>query len=131
MSGAEGAQKAVAGIAGAATEAFLPGFGQAATAFVDQLITLGPEGAKAQIEAFVEALPEVIDVLAESIPVVAEVLAENADKIILALNRAIPLVAVELAKNSPQIAIAFIKRPHDFGKAWPVRAYHQARAAID
>lgn len=106
LGGAEGAKKAVAGIGGAITEAIAPGFGGAAASFIETMIELGPEGARAQIEAFVEQLPVVIQRLAETIPVVAQVLAEEADVIAVALGRAMPIVAVELSKQAPFIAIA-------------------------
>lgn len=99
LKGAEGAQAFVTQSLGAAVDVFAPGFGQAATAFLDTIINLGPDGIKQLIDEFINALPIVFDALAEALPVVVEVLAEKSDVIIIALAKGMVKVAIALIKN--------------------------------
>lgn len=77
LNGAKGAQKILSAGIGAAAEAFLPGFGGAIGQLVDQLLTLGPDGAKAMVREFVDAIPDLITKLSDSIPAVVEALVDS------------------------------------------------------
>lgn len=77
LNGAKGAQKILSAGIGAAAEAFLPGFGGAIGQLADQLLTLGPDGAKAMVREFVDALPDLIIKLADAIPAVVEALVDS------------------------------------------------------
>ena len=77
LNGAKGAQKILSAGIGAAAEAFLPGFGGAIGQITDQLLTLGPDGAKAMVREFVDALPDLITKLADAIPAVVEALVDS------------------------------------------------------
>lgn len=96
LSGRAGAQNVLQQVGEAAGQAFagIPGFG----ALVG-LLAQPKEVVKAQVEAFIDALPVLIEAIAEAIPVVIEVLAEKADDIIVALVRAIPKVAAALIRS--------------------------------
>jgi hypothetical protein len=96
LQGKEGARKFLGAAAGAITDVFAPGMGAAVAPFVEAL-TQGKEVVKAQVEAFAEALPELIDALVEAIPVFVQTLADNADEIIIALANGMPKVAAALA----------------------------------
>jgi hypothetical protein len=101
-----------AGVAGAASSLLsnLGPYGAVAGAAV-QFLSQGPEAVRAQIQGFIDGVPEIITAISESIPVVVEVLAANAGKITTALSLQMPLVAntlaFELIKQSPNIALAF------------------------
>jgi hypothetical protein len=105
--GADGAKKFVSSMATLAVDAFAPGVGTALAPLFD-LATQGKEVARAQIEAFVEALPEVIDAVIEAIPEIMEVLAENSGEIITALAASSPQIAVAMAKSMPLVARALM-----------------------
>lgn len=77
LNGAKGAQKILSAGIGAAAEAFLPGFGGAIGQITDQLLTLGPDGAKAMVREFVDALPDLVTKLADAIPAVVEALVDS------------------------------------------------------
>lgn len=109
--GAAGVTSAFANVAAFATNTLFPGFGQ----IVGGLITFlaqGPDAVRAQIQAFIDNLPVIIDAIVASIPVVIEVLAANAPKIALSLSNQMPFVATNLAialvAQSPQIAKGFV-----------------------
>jgi cell division protein ZapA (FtsZ GTPase activity inhibitor) len=109
--GADGVASAFANVAAFATNTLFPGFGQ----IVGGLITFlaqGPDAVRAQIQAFIDNLPVIIDAIVASIPVVIEVLAANAPKIALSLSNQMPFVATQLAiglvAQSPQIAKGFV-----------------------
>jgi hypothetical protein len=108
LKGADGARQAVAGLGGSIAEVLIPGAGGFVTAFIDQIVQLGPEGITQVINEFVTALPVVIEALAEAMPVVAIAIAQNADEIIIALVRAAPRIIEELVKAAPQIASELI-----------------------
>jgi hypothetical protein len=101
-----------AGVAGAAASALsLAGPQGAIAGAALQFLAQGPEAVRAQIQGFIDGVPEIITSISESIPVVVEVLAANAGKITTALSLQMPLVAntlaFELVKQSPNIALAF------------------------
>lgn len=77
LEGAKGAQKFLAAGVGAAAELALPGIGAAVSQIADQLLTLGPDGAKTMIREFVDALPDLIIKLADSIPAVVEAMVDS------------------------------------------------------
>ena len=77
LGGKEGARKFLGAAAAAAADAFLPGLGAVVGPFVEAL-TMGKEYVKAQVTAFAEALPELIDALVEAVPVFIEVLVDKA-----------------------------------------------------
>lgn len=70
----DGAFDAVKGVTGAVVDAFLPGFGQLATFFVDLL--KDPEATVAFINSLVDALPAVVEALILAMPDVSIALAE-------------------------------------------------------
>jgi hypothetical protein len=106
LSGAEGAGNFFAQTLGSITDAFFPGVGAAVTGIASQLIALGPEGVKQQVEAFVNELPTIINTLAEAGPALVVAVAENADKIILALIKGIPNIIGALIQAMPEVAVA-------------------------
>lgn len=105
--GAEGARSALVLAGSTVADAFLPGLGQVVGPLIDGL-SRGPEFVREQINAFVDALPELIENIAEALPVFIEVLAERAPDIIAALAKASPQIITALVKNAPEIAKAII-----------------------
>lgn len=74
--GAEGAAKAVGGVLGVIGDSLLPGIGGAVAALTE-FLAQGPEKVKETINAFFEALPDVIASIIESLPVLIESLSEG------------------------------------------------------
>jgi hypothetical protein len=95
--GAQGANQLFTSGASMAADAFLPGAGAIAGP-IAQLLAAGPEAAKAQVEAFVDQIPVIIDNLAEAMPVVAVALAKASPKVATAMAIALPIA---LAKSLP------------------------------
>ena len=78
LDGAKGAQKVLAAsVGGIVGKAAGDAFGPIATQITDQLLTLGPDGAKAMVREFVDALPDLIIKLADAIPAVVEALVDS------------------------------------------------------
>jgi hypothetical protein len=104
LSGAEGAKKFLSATAAGFADAFLPGAGAAVGPIVEAL-SQGPEAVKAQVNAFADALPVLLENIADAIPVVVETLADRAPDIIVALVKAVPKITVALieAFSNPQI----------------------------
>lgn len=109
--GAAGVTGALQGITSFAVDTLFPGFGALASSLLG-FLAQGPEAVKAQIQAFIDNIPLIIDAIVASIPVVIEVLAANAPRIAIALSNQMPFVAtnfaIELVKNIPNIAKGFI-----------------------
>lgn len=109
--GAAGVAGALAGVTGMLVDTVLPGLGGAAAQLL-QFLAQGPEAVKAQIQAFVDNVPVIIDNIVLAIPAVIDALAANSGKIAIALSLAMPLVAnrlaFELVKQSPTIAKSFV-----------------------
>lgn len=105
----QGGAAGVASVAGGLLSNLGP-YGAAAGAAL-QFLSQGPEAVKAQIQGFIDGIPQVIDAVAESIPVVIDVLVANSGKITTALSIQMPIVAnklaIELALKSPYIAMTF------------------------
>lgn len=110
--GVEGARSFISGTTAAIAEAFLPGFG-AAIGQVVQFLSADPEVFKAQIKAFVEGVPDVIDAIVENIPTLILVLAENSGEIITAIISNIPRLIIALVNAIPAVAEALIKELTD------------------
>lgn len=109
--GAAGVSSAFANIAAFATDILFPGFGQLVGGLIS-FLAQGPEAVRAQIQAFIDNIPVIIDAIVQSIPVVIEVLAANAPKIALSLSNQMPFVATSLSialiQNMPNIAKGFV-----------------------
>jgi len=106
LAGAEGAKKLIATGIEAAGQAFgIPGLGPIA----EQLMTLGPEGAKAMIEEFADALPDLvvtlIEALSESSGIIVEKMVDSLliegglERIVVALVQAVPRVAYKFSES--------------------------------
>lgn len=117
LNGKQGAVNLVAAGAEAAGKFFLgiPGFGDLA-----KLLSQGPEQIRAAINAFADAIPDVVVAIVESLPVVFETLADRlpdiieriaskADKIAIALAKTMPLVAVALSRAVAGAASQFVQ----------------------
>lgn len=98
--GAQGANQLFQTGAAAAADAFLPGSGAIAGPLAG-LLASGPEAAKAQVEAFIDQIPIIIDNVVEALPVVVEALAGNMDKVVIALAKGAPDIAFALAVEVP------------------------------
>lgn len=109
--GAAGVSSAFANVAAFATDILFPGFGQLVGGVIS-FLAQGPEAVKAQIQAFIDNIPLIIDAIILSIPAVIEVLAANAPKIALSLANQMPFIAtvlaIELVKSMPTIAKGFV-----------------------
>jgi hypothetical protein len=77
---------------------------------------LGPEGVKKQVEAFVEAMPEVIDALVEAAPAFIIALAENVDELIIAIVKGIPDIIVAIIAALPEIFAALRESFRELGE---------------
>ena len=102
--GAAGANQLFSSGVGAASNVFLPGSGEAASAIAG-LLAQGPEATKAAVQGFIDQIPVIMDAVAESLPVIVQTLAENADEIIIALVKGTPKIAAAMAIEVP-IALA-------------------------
>lgn len=102
--GAAGANQLFSAGVGAASNVFLPGSGEAASAIAG-LLAQGPEATKAAVKGFIDQIPVIMQALADSMPVVAQTLAENSDEIIIALVKGTPKIAEAMAIEVP-IALA-------------------------
>ena len=119
LSGKQGAQKLIAaGVEAAGMMAGIPGLGQIA----DQLMTLGPEGAKQMVIGFAEALPDLIIILVEALTEAAPAFMERMvevlliegglERIVVALLQAVPRIAYKMSEamvrnlNSGFVAIS-------------------------
>ena len=119
LEGAKGAQKFLAASVGAIVgKAAGDAFGPIAGQIADQLITLGPDGAKAMVREFVDALPDLITKLADAIPAVVEALVDSLItkggivKIAVALLRA--MAGESLVKAiGKQIGVSFTEVAND------------------
>jgi phage-related protein len=68
LQGKEGATKLISqGVGALGDAAGIPGLGQLAT-----LLAAGPDAAKAQVKAFIDAIPDIMDAIGEAIPAVVE-----------------------------------------------------------
>lgn len=107
VKGAQGAQKIVSSVIGAAADAIVPGIGGVVSEIVD-VLAQGPEKTRQMVEQFARAIPVIIDNLIKSLPVLIETLARELPP---ALAKAMPLVAerfsIELIKNMPAIIRGF------------------------
>jgi F0F1-type ATP synthase membrane subunit c/vacuolar-type H+-ATPase subunit K len=110
--GAQGAAAAFQNVSGFIADSIIPGLGGVVSGLVG-FLAQGPEAVKAQIQAFIDALPEVIQAIIDSIPAVIEALANAAPIVAISLANQMPLVGIKLATSliaeSPNIAKAFIQ----------------------
>jgi hypothetical protein len=115
--GAGGAQKLVAGIAGAAINTVILGLGDALQPLLNAFAQ-GPEAVRQMVKDFTGALPDVIEgfitaipvfieELANQLPVIVERLAEKAPAIITKLVEKAPAVAFALMTAMPKVALKF------------------------
>lgn len=78
-----------------------------------QFLAQGPEAVKAQIQAFIDGIPEIIDAVIASIPAVIETLAINMPRVATSLANQMPFVAtkmaVSLVAQAPNIARGFVQ----------------------
>lgn len=110
--GAQGAAAAFQNVSGFIADSIIPGLGGVVSGLVG-FLAQGPEAVKAQIQAFIDAIPEVIQAIIDSIPAVIEALANAAPVVAISLANQMPFVATKLAvsliSESPNIAKAFIQ----------------------
>ncbi len=95
--GEGGAKSMIASGIGAAADAALPGAGFAAQQLANSFMG-GPEQVRAMVDAFAEALPELIVKIAESMPVFVDAIADNIGPIVIALVKAMPRIAWSLVE---------------------------------
>jgi hypothetical protein len=109
--GAQGVTNSLASIASTFGDTIIPGLGGAASALF-QFLAQGPEAVRAQIQAFIDNIPLIIDNVVKSIPAVIEVLAANMPKVALSLANQMPTIAtklaIELIAQLPNIAKSFV-----------------------
>lgn len=117
--GAAGAANAIAGIAGAIVDAYIPGLGQAVSEFI-QLLSTGPETAKQFVLEFVNAVPGIVQNILLAIPAIVQALQANTPELIRTFIRMIPIVVngfidqlpaliESMANEIPLIIIALIE----------------------
>jgi hypothetical protein len=110
--GAAGVATSLASVSSTFVDMIIPGLGGAASQLV-QFLSQGPEAVRAQLQAFIDNIPIVIDRIIESIPAVIEVLAANMPRVALSLSNQMPTIATKLATaliaETPNIAKAFIQ----------------------
>lgn len=109
--GAAGVVNAMQSLTALAVDTLLPGFGGVAATLLG-FLAQGPDAVKAQIQAFIDNIPLIIDNIVLAIPAVIDALAANSGKIAVALSLAMPVVAtrlaIELVKQTPTIAKSFV-----------------------
>lgn len=133
--GAEGARKFVTAALTTAAIAFLGPIGQALGPIFD-LLTQGAAKVKEQVDAFFQALPEIIAALIEAIPQLIVSLAENLPIIVEKLGEILPEALtnalVTMAENLDKIMVSiFLKLPIAFAKAAVEFTAHMPKAAIE
>lgn len=119
--GAQGARKLVSGAGGALVAAYAgPQAGQAAGSILD-LATQGKEAVKAQVKAFMEELPKIIEALVDASPAFIEAVIENLPNLISALIRMLPQVITQFQIGMYQAVVRAVPQAikDGWGELWP------------
>ncbi len=106
--GAEGAAGAITSAVGMVADFLLPGLGSLVTQIFD-FLAQGPDVVAAQIQAFVDAIPKVVENIILAIPVVIRAFIEKLPELINALLARIPFIVQAVIKEIPSIISAFIQ----------------------
>lgn len=107
VSGRAGAEKLVSNLATAATNAIIPGLGDALGPLFDAFAK-GPEEVRKLVSEFTKALPEVINGFIQAIPVFIEELAKGVPKIITGILNSLPELIDGIVKAIPDIIQGFV-----------------------
>lgn len=107
MQGAAGAAGAISGIAGVIGDSLLPGVGGLVSQVVS-FLAQGPDLVKAQIKAFLGAIPGIIQNIILAVPALIIALVEAIPVLIDGLLAALPVVVNELVNSIPLVIQALV-----------------------
>lgn len=107
VSGRAGAEKLVSNLASAATNAIIPGLGDALGPLFDAFAK-GPEEVRKMVREFTQSLPEIINGFIQAVPVFIEELLSGVPQIIIGLLNSLPDLIDGLIAAIPNIIQGFV-----------------------